>query len=206
MIQNIIFDLGGVLLNLDMEKTRSAFLNLGMRNFDALYSQSKQSGLFDLFDCGKISEQEFRFALKKQLPEQVRDEEIDFAWNAMLLDLPAERLDLLSSLGKKYRLFLLSNTNEIHVSAFSKYLNSTFGIIDFSPYFENWYYSCRIGKRKPNADAFEQVLQENNLHPSETLFIDDSIQHVEGANKIGIKGIFLAPGKTILDLQSENVF
>jgi len=206
MIRNIIFDLGGVLLNLDMEKTRKSFHELGMINFEEHFTQAKQSGIFDAFDCGKISENEFRSALKKHLPEAVNDVEIDFAWNAMLLDLPKERLELLQSLGKKYRLFLLSNTNEIHVAAFSKYLQATFGMSDFSSYFENWYYSCRIGKRKPNADAFEHVLSENNLIASETIFIDDSFQHVEGAKKIGIKGIFLSPEKTILDLKNENVF
>lgn len=196
MIRNIIFDLGGVLLNLDMKKTRDAFIELGMPDFDEHFTQAKQSGMFDLFDCGKISPGEFRAELKKYLPE-ASDEKIDRAWNAMLQDLPPERLELLKLLSQKYRLFLLSNTNEIHVAAFSAYLERTFGFSDFADYFEQWYYSCRIGKRKPGAEIFEFVLAENKLLPEETLFIDDSPQHVEGAIRTGIKGILLEQGKTI---------
>jgi HAD superfamily hydrolase (TIGR01509 family) len=206
MIKNIIFDLGGVLLNLEMEKTRNAFISLGMENFDQHFTQAKQAGAFDLFDCGKISPDEFRRELKKHLPQNTSDESIDHAWNAMLKDLPAERLKLLRNLSKKYRLFLLSNTNEIHITAFSTYLKKTFGFSDFSDYFENHYYSCRIGMRKPNADIFEFVLRENNLNAAETVFIDDSIQHVKGAEKVGITGLFLSPQKTILDLFPEGEF
>ncbi len=179
-------------------------MNLGMKDFDGHYTQAKQTGAFDLFDCGKISADEFRAELKKHLPEKVSDGEIDHAWNAMLKDLPSERLELLKRLAKKYRLFLLSNTNEIHITAFSDYLKGQFGFSDFSDYFENHYYSCRIGMRKPNADIFEFVLRENKLMATETLFIDDSIQHVEGANKLGINGLFLPPGKTVLDLFHGN--
>lgn len=140
MIKNIIFDLGGVLLNLDIRKTQNAFIELGMVEFKAHYTQAKQSGLFDLFDCGKITANEFRTELKKHLPLSVTDKQIDFAWNAMLLDLPLIRLELLQNLSKKYRLFLLSNTNEIHVHAFSSYLKKITGKSNFSSYFENWYY------------------------------------------------------------------
>jgi epoxide hydrolase-like predicted phosphatase len=206
MIKNIIFDLGGVLLNLDPEKTSKAFCDLGMQDFDRHYSQAKQSGAFDDFDCGRISPDEFRSVLKKQLPETVTDEQVDEAWNAMLLDLPVERLELLEKLGKKYRLFLLSNTNEIHVSSFSTYLEKTFGKKDFSDYFEQWYYSCRIGMRKPDAEIFEFVLRENKLNAEETIFIDDSSQHVEGAKKAGIRGILLEKGKTILELFEDLKF
>lgn len=158
MIKNIIFDLGGVLLNLDIRKTQNAFIELGMVEFKAHYTHAKQSGLFDLFDCGKITANEFRAELKKHLPLSVTDKQIDFAWNAMLLDLPLIRLELLQNLSKKYRLFLLSNTNEIHVHAFSSYLKKITGKSNFSSYFENWYYSCNIGMRKPNADIFEYAL------------------------------------------------
>ncbi|HET6992090.1 MAG TPA: HAD family phosphatase [Bacteroidia bacterium] len=204
MIRNIIFDLGGVLLNLGMEKTSRAFRDLGMKDFDAHFTQAKQSGVFDAFDCGKISPAEFRSSLKKHLPETVTDGQIDFAWNAMLLDLPPERLELLQSLGKKYRLFLLSNTNEIHVAAFSAYLENTFGKSDFSDYFEKWYYSCRIGMRKPNAEIFDFVLRENKLEANETLFIDDSPQHLTGANLCGINSLLLNPGENIISLLEKE--
>ncbi len=197
MIRNIIFDLGGVILNLDPAATLKAFEELGAADFEKQYTTIRQTGCFDDFDCGRISEKEFRDHLKKLLPEQTSDETIDKAWNAMLLDLPKERLELLKSLGKKYRLFLLSNTNEIHVTAFSAYLQKQFGFSDFSDYFERWYYSCRIGKRKPDAEAFQYVLNENGLVAEETFFIDDSPQHIEGAKKIGIIAYLLPAGKDI---------
>lgn len=197
MIKNIIFDLGGVILNLDPMATQQAFEKLGLADFEKHYSTIRQTGCFDDFDRGKISEKEFRDHLKKFLPATVTDETIDHAWNAMLLDLPKERLALLEAMGKKYRLFLLSNTNEIHVTAFSAYLQKTYGFGDFSSYFERWYYSCRIGKRKPDAEAFQYVLDENGLKAEETFFIDDSPQHVEGAKKIGIKSYLLPAGKDI---------
>lgn len=204
MIRNIIFDLGGVLLNLDMEKTRRAFIELGMENFDEHFTQAKQTGAFDLFDCGKISPADFRDELKKHLPKEVGDEAIDRAWNAMLLDLPVERLELLKRLSKKYRLFLLSNTNEIHITAFSAYLKNTFGFSDFSDYFEKHYYSCRIGLRKPNADIFEFVLRENGLNADETIFIDDSSQHVIGAKACGIQSFLLQPQEDVIQLLERN--
>ena len=198
MIRNIIFDLGGVLINLDAGATSKAFRELGMADFDQQFSFAKQSGLFDDFDRGKISPEEFRNSLRKFLPPGTTDNAIDDAWNAMLLDVPPRRLHLLESLGKNYRLFLLSNTNEIHVAAFSRALEKTFGFRDFSGYFEKWYYSCRIGMRKPDREIFDFVLQENNLDPQQTLFIDDSKQHVEGARKSGIDATLLPPGEDIL--------
>ncbi|HEU4717313.1 MAG TPA: HAD family phosphatase [Bacteroidia bacterium] len=206
MLRNIIFDLGGVIINLDPAATEQAFVRLGMTDFSSQYSTAKQSGLFDDFDKGKISPEAFRTELKKYFPAPVTGRAIDEAWNAMLLDVPPERLELLAHLGKRYRLFLLSNTNEIHVAAFSAYLQREYGFSDFSGFFEKWYYSCRMGMRKPDREIFLRVLDENKLDPAETLFIDDSMQHVKGAAETGISSLWLAPGKTILDLVREKVF
>jgi putative hydrolase of the HAD superfamily len=192
--------LGGVLLNLDMNRTRKGFEKLGMKDFNEHYNHGKQTGVFDWFESGKISAHEFRNELKKHLPPSITDLEIDAAWNAMLLDLPMERLDLLKSLSKNYRLFLLSNTNEIHFKAFSKYLKTTFGFSDFSGFFEQQYFSHLTGMRKPNAEIFELVLTENKLIANETLFIDDSLHHVEGSKKVGITGLHLQKGETVMDL------
>lgn len=200
MIRNIIFDLGGVIINLDMPATARAFRALGMTDFDTHYTQAKQSGLFDAFDKGEISPQAFRDGLKPHLPANTSDAQINEAWNAMLLDIPVKRLEELSELKKKYRLFLLSNTNEIHVTAFSAYMQRSFGFSDFSDYFESAYYSCRIGKRKPDTEIFDFVLNENKLIASETIFIDDSVQHVEGARLTGIRAELLKPGEEFRDL------
>ncbi|HTF03127.1 MAG TPA: HAD family phosphatase [Bacteroidia bacterium] len=201
--KNIIFDLGGVIINLDMNRTRDAFVALGIKDFDSIYTQAQQNNLFDNFDKGNISAADFRNELRKHIPSPVSDEQIDAAWDAMLLDVPAAKLELLNQLKGRYRLFLLSNTNEIHVKNFSAALEQHYGFSDFSPFFEKWYYSCNIGMRKPDAEIFQHVLDENNLRAEETVFIDDSIQHIHGAEACGIKTLFLEPPKTLHELLEE---
>lgn len=196
-IKNIIFDLGGVIINLDHGATRSAFIGLGMSDFDNIYSQAQQSGFFDAFDKGIISPEEFRNEIRKHIPRVVTNEEIDSAWNAMLLDVPSGKIELLSNLKNKYNTFLLSNTNRIHVQSFSSELQRVYGTPDFTPYFKRWYYSCDIRMRKPDVEIFEHVLNENSLQAEETLFIDDSIQHIRGAEKCGLKTLFLEKGKSL---------
>lgn len=198
-IKNIIFDLGGVILNIDYDLTSKAFKKLGIKDFDKLYSQAKQNNLFNNLETGKIDPEEFRTTLKKYIPKAT-DQEIDFAWNAMLLDLPKERIKLLWEVKENYRIFLLSNTNAIHVKAFTKYVDQLYGENLFDDIFENHYYSNEIGFRKPNADAFQFVLSSNNLKAEETLFIDDSKQHIDGANKTGLNSFLLDNNKDITSL------
>lgn len=198
-IKNIIFDLGGVILNIDYNKTANAFKRIGVTNFDDIYSQAKQGQVFDKLETGELTSVEFREYIKEIVPS-LQCSDIDKAWNAMLLDLPAQRIDLLKKLKKKYRLFLLSNTNEIHIEAFQKIIQSSYGENIFDVIFEHQYYSSEMGMRKPNSDCFQFVLEENSLDPSETLFIDDSIQHVEGARKLKIKAYHLITGEDITEL------
>ena len=203
-VKNIIFDLGGVILNIDYGQTANAFKKIGVANFDEIYSQAKQVQVFDKLETGELTPDEFREYMKEIVPSlQLSD--IDKAWNAMLLDLPASRIDLLKKLKKKYRLFLLSNTNEIHVKCFRKIIDSSYGENIFDAIFENQYYSSEIGMRKPNPECFQYVLEKNGMEPSETLFIDDSIQHVEGARKLKINAYHLMPGEDITRLFLDKV-
>ncbi|MGZ4034188.1 MAG: HAD family hydrolase [Bacteroidia bacterium] len=196
--KNIIFDLGNVILNIDYLLATKAFKELGLNSFETQFSQAQQQVLFDSYEKGQISSLQFRNELKVYCKKDTTDQEIDSAWNAMLLDLPPERLDLLNRLKKTHRIFLLSNTNEIHINAFHIYLQKTFKIADLSAYFEKVYLSYKIGMRKPDAEIFEFILKENNLDPQETIFIDDSIQHIEGAKKLGIEAYWL-------DVKKENI-
>ncbi|HEY6162700.1 MAG TPA: HAD family phosphatase [Bacteroidia bacterium] len=199
-VRNIIFDLGGVLLNLDFGLTEKAFLDLGLPDLNAIYSHAQQTGLFDDFEKGNISPGEFRMQMKKFIGLNVSDEAIDSAWNAMLLDLPLGRVEVLQRVKKTHRIFLLSNTNEIHYSAYSGYLKKAHGFPDLSHIFEREYLSYKMGMRKPDAEIFERVLEENKLRKEETLFIDDTIRHIEGARRVGIHALHLEKGKTILDI------
>lgn len=199
--KNIIFDFGGVILNIDYTLTSSAFKKLGIKDFDSFYSKASQNDLFDNLETGSISPTELISALKKHLPETTTDTEILSAWNAMLLDLPKERLDLLLKLKESHTTFLLSNTNTIHIDAFQKYIKEKFGSENLNPYFQKVYFSSSIGMRKPNSDIFLFVLKENNLKAEETLFIDDSPQHVEGAREAGLHAYHLDVTKeSILDI------
>ena len=199
-IKNIIFDFGGVILNIDYKLTENAFAKLGLKDFYRIYSQATQQELFDVFEKGLISPAEFRTQIRKFIDANVSDEQIDKAWDSMLLDLPEERVALLDKLKTKYKLFLLSNTNEIHFANFSAYMKNKFKRDLFSDLFDKIYVSHKVHLRKPDAEIFELVLNENNLKREETIFIDDSIQHIEGARKVGLNAIFLEKGKTILDL------
>lgn len=198
--KNIIFDLGGVILNIDYSLLVKAFGKLGIENFDELYSQAHQNKSFDEYEKGQISSAEFREKIRKLCNKNLDDASIDHAWNAMLLDLPEERLTLLATFKKTHRTFLLSNTNEIHMQAINKYLQQTYKIPDLSGYFEKMYLSYEVDMRKPDAEIFELVLSENKLDPTETLFIDDSIQHIETAKRLGIHTHWLQKGGDIKGL------
>lgn len=201
-VKNIIFDLGGVILNIDYLKTEKAFKNLGILNFDEIYSQAKQTNLFNDLETGKIGENEFCEKLNSLTDSNFSNKEIIECWNAMLLDLPKERIELLNNLKSKFRIFLLSNTNEIHLKAFNKTIKDNYKPNLFNELFENHYFSHSLKMRKPHPETFTKVLELNNLKASETFFIDDSIQHIEGANKAGLKTYFLTPDEDILSLFS----
>lgn len=187
-INTIIFDLGGVLFDIDYKLTREAFRKLGSTaDFDTIYSQQKQAGVFDEFEKGNISPAQFREELRKWLPGTVTDKQIDKAWNALLIGFPPEKAQLLNKLKKKYNLFLLSNTNEIHLPEVRNMIGKVDAPGAFGNIFIKEYYSCRMGLRKPNKLIYERVVIENNLNPSATLFVDDLIQNIEGAKLTGLK-------------------
>lgn len=203
-IKNIIFDLGGVIINLDIPRTIAEFNKLAPQSFEKIYNQLQQSPVFDRFDKGTINEADFFAELKKSLNANISNEQMLYAWNAMLLDFPLHRLELLKQLKTNYRLFLLSNTNETHIKALESILFIQHGYKNLEPFFEKVYYSCHIGMRKPDQEIFELVLNANNLDNDETIFIDDSPQHLEGAKNAGIKGCYyLTKGKDVSNLISE---
>ena len=205
-VQSIIFDLGAVILNIDYQLTKIAFEKLGIDHFDKLFSKATQSSLFDRFEKGGLGEAAFRDELNTTAGTTLTDEQIDGAWNSMLLNLPENRLKLLEQLSKTYPLFLLSNTNSIHIRAFTAYIDKAYGMDRFSKNFKKIYFSNEIGMRKPDAEIFLHVINEQGLTPSATLFIDDSPQHIEGAKKCGINAYHLRSEQDICDLFGfENI-
>ena len=201
-IRHIIFDLGGVILNIDYQLTEKAFIEAGITNFAELYSQLRQTDLFDKFEVGAMSATDFVAELQKAAPNNISEAQVLNAWNAMILEYPLRRLQILQQLRLYYDLFLLSNTNEVHEKTFNDVLMENHGIPNIGVFFDKVYLSHRVGLRKPMPEIFKRVLDENGLKPEDTLFIDDSPQHIATAKELGIQTIFLEKGMTIED----NVF
>lgn len=203
-VKNIIFDLGGVLINLNYQLTRKAFEDLGVEDFDAFYTQHAANPLFENLEVGAIEPEAFYEALREATGLTLSNDQLETAWNAMLLDFPAERLQWLDQIKNKYNIYLFSNTNAIHYKAFTSIYAQTAPLIglntDFNHFFKTAYYSHTLGQRKPELAAFEAVIQDAKLDPAQTLFIDDTISNIEGAQKAGLRTIFLSGGLTVQDV------
>lgn len=199
-VKNIIFDLGGVILRIDYNLTATAFKNLGAADFDDIYSQARQNELFDRLEKGQISAGGFADEVRRMFRSKWSDAAIFDAWNAMLIDLPPDRIALLRKLSEKFRLFLLSNTNELHLAGCKAIFRSVLGREDLSPIFVREYYSHLLGMRKPDREVFDHILHEQGLQGEETLFIDDSIQHVEGGRRAGLFAHHLEAGQSIVSV------
>lgn len=186
-IANIIFDLGGVILNLSTSNTVEEFAKLANTSAQEVSARLMEARQFHEYEKGRLTDADFRDSVRQLLKINATDSQIDLCWNAMLLDIPANRLALLQKLRRKYRLFLLSNTNEIHLTRFSQILQETANGNDFDHYFEVAYYSHRLKMRKPDREIYEFVLSQNNLEAAATIFLDDNLANLEGARMCGIQ-------------------
>ncbi len=186
----VIFDLGGVIINLDYNLTIRSFEELGMKNFNEVYSQLAQSTLFDDYETGRISSQHFVNKLLDHVPPGTSPNRIVAAWNAMILDVPKDKPALLKTLHAQTPIFLLSNTNEIHMQKVHRaWSNSSEEALQ--DHFSKVYLSFQMGMRKPDVEIFHKVCEEQDLVPERTLFIDDSPQHIEGAKLAGLQTFLL---------------
>ena len=202
-VKAIIFDLGAVILNINYQNTIDEFKKLGVKNPNSFYSKKTQTHLFNQIETGKISQKEFLLQLQKETSD-ASIQQVKNAWNAMLLDLPEERIKLLKSLNQNYAIFLLSNTNALHICEFKKKLGDN-EYTEFYNLFDKVYYSHKIGFRKPQAEAFTIILNQNKLAAHEVLFIDDSPQHIEGAKKLGIQAYHLQDNEEVTTLFPDIV-
>ena len=201
-IRNIIFDLGGVLLNIDPKKTIDAFGKLGMEQLVGDKGLSYDHEIFYLMEQGKITSDEFRQGVLELLPTQVSFQEIDDAWTAMLLDFPPIRVKLLKNLRKDFKIYLFSNTNAIHVEKFHSNFRNQHGF-EVSTLFDKDFYSNEIGYRKPSSEAYQETIRLSGINPEKSLFIDDSFQNVESAIASGLKGFWLEPGQKVEEIFQE---
>ncbi len=199
-IENIIFDLGGVLLDIDYNLTRIAFEKLGVVHFDKMYSQANADKLFQKLETGDISEDKFYKEINRSTGLHLSENEIRDAWNAMLLSFREESLTFLDHIRDRYKIYLLSNTNNIHLKSFYEIYHQKERKKSFEQYFDKAFYSFEIGLRKPEAVCYEWVLKDLKIEPEKTLFIDDSINNIEGAKIVGLQTEHLTAGKKIENL------
>ena len=185
-LRNIVFDFGGVLVDLDFKRSFSAFRSAGFFDIEERLNAAKRDQIFDLYENGEISTARFRNEVRKHLSYSLFDKDIDYMWNEMLVGIPSYKLDLILHLKKRYRIYLLSNTNELHwnyaCDCLFKYKGYT--IKDF---FIKPYLSYEMHKVKPNAPIYEEMLSDAGMEAEETLFIDDLEVNCKGAAALGIQ-------------------
>lgn len=198
MINTIIFDFGDVFINLDKNASLNALKKLGLPSWNAEIDQINQK-----FEKGKLTEVQFMIEIKKLIPN-ASIEDIRAAWNAVLLDFPLKRLEFLERLSDKYRLFLLSNTDEIHIAKFEHKQGATFAR-EFYRCFEKVYFSFEIGYRKPEREAFNYIINKHDLSVKRTLFIDDKKENTDIAASLGMHVWNLQVGQEdVTDLFSKK--
>lgn len=184
-IKNLLVDFGGVLINLDRQRCIDNFRKLGLPDIEKQLGLYAQNGFFMQHERGEISSAEFRDEIRKQIDKPVTDAQIDIAWNSFLMDIPTYKLDLLLKLREKYVVYLLSNTNDIH---WNWACENVFPYRGFraEDYFEKIYLSYKMKMAKPDAEIFRAVLEDANIEPKETFFIDDSPANCETARLLGL--------------------
>lgn len=186
-IKNIIFDLGGVLLNIDFNKTKKAFEKLGVKDFDSFYTKETANPIFESLETGNISNEDFYAALQRHCNPGTNFTQIQQAWNEILVDFRKESIAHLSILKEKYNLYLLSNTNSIHHAEFTEIFKRESGGQIFDSHFTKAYYSHQMQKRKPYTETYLYVLNDAGIKAGETIFIDDAIANIEGAIQAGLQ-------------------
>jgi len=205
IVKNLVFDLGGVILDLAVPETILGFSRLSGMPADQVMELFRRSEEFLAFERGDIGEGEFRDFVRQLYKISASDQQLDDCWNAMLLSIPTRKLELLTSLKKQYTTYLLSNTNTIHLDFINRMIiPSMAGVVSLDDYFHKTYYSHLMGKRKPEPEIFLQVLEENGLNAAETLFLDDNSDNVAGARAVGMQAVFVNTPDFILDYFHEK--
>lgn len=202
-IKNIIFDFGGVIHDIRYENVSEAFVRHGITNLGTFYSKDFQTEEMDLFEKGLLSPAQYRDYIRRATGRNLSDADIDDIVNAILIDVPAERVELLERIRNHYHTYLFSNTNQINYDCFTAKLQKKFGFDIFERCFDAAYFSHFMHCRKPSPEGFRLIIAEQHLDPAETLFIDDIAKNLDGARAVGIHGLHLASG-TILDLFDQE--
>lgn len=191
LLKNIIFDLGNVILNIDTKLSEIEFSKHGLYNFEELYSLASQYEIFDRLETGNINNENFFNEFRQITNINLSNEIITCCWNALIMDFPNSRIELLKKLKVRYRTFILSNTNKIHYDFYTKILQAQHNLNGLENLVEKAYFSHEIGLKKPFDNIYNYVLNSSNILASETLFIDDNYDNISAAEKLGFNTIWL---------------
>lgn len=204
MIKNLIFDFGGVLYDIRYQNIPEAFSRCGLADFESIYSKQQQNEVMDQYEEGLISTDQFRAYIRSLTTAQLTDQQIDDCWNSIMIRFPEAHETVLRRAAQQYDLYLFSNTNQLNYEQFRAELYAQFGFDLFDKYFRKCYFSQLLHIRKPKVEGFRRILEENELNPAETLFIDDSPQHLVGAAQCGLQTFHLKDGMDVGDLFDEK--
>jgi glucose-1-phosphatase len=185
-IETIIFDFGGVIIDIDPELTMKEFGKLGARKLDAEHMNEFVTNIIRKFEKGILTPESFRRRASEFLGIKVSDQEFDDAWNALLYDIPQKRIKAIEDAKKHYQIFLLSNSNEIHYDLYVRDLQLRFGYHEFDELFDKSYFSFDMHLAKPDSLVYYFILNQHDLDPSKTLFIDDNKENIIPAQKLGM--------------------
>lgn len=198
--KNLIFDLGGVILNIDFDLTVKAFENIGIKNIKNIYEGMKQSDIFDNLEKGLLSKNDFINSIIDFSGMKLSESDVLRAFNALLLDFPKERVETIANLKSTHRIFLLSNTNAIHYEEYNRDFENQFGM-PIDNLFHKAYFSHETGIRKPDRQAFKMIINENGLKENETLFIDDAAININAASNMGIHTLHVKQNTSFFDYE-----
>ncbi|TSA33213.1 MAG: HAD family phosphatase [Porphyromonadaceae bacterium] len=202
-IKNIVFDLGGVLMNIDFKRTFDAFEIIGFHGAEQAFHDPDINRLCMDFETGVYCSIEMRRKFREMTGFKCTDIQFDKAWNALLIDFPPERIMRVQQLAKKYKTYLLSNTNPIHAKHFNAELDKHFGIESMDHLLDKAWYSYNLGMRKPDERIYHKVLKASRLDPAETLYVDDYESNVRIAESIGLHGIYITDQFTIMEALAD---
>jgi putative hydrolase of the HAD superfamily len=201
-IKNLLFDFGGVIIDIDYNRVKKAFEDLGMLDVRAFYQHDDHSRLVEDFEKGLITEDQFRNAVISEMPGTISYQDFDNAWNRILLTVPPKRVEMLEQLQEKYNLYLLSNTNIIHYRKYTDDFRKEYGR-SLNSFFKKAYYSHEILLRKPDPEIFNFVLNDAGIKAAETLFVDDSEPNIEAAEQVGLKTLYKPQHNEVADYFTE---
>ncbi|WP_435355619.1 HAD family hydrolase [Emticicia sp. SJ17W-69] len=201
----VIFDFGNVIINIELKRIYQAFAQFTSKSEAYIEKQITDNQLFRRYESGQFTDDEFREIIRQTLGFPLSDIEVDKAWNAILLDIPTERIALIKKIRQNYPVYLLSNTNNIHIKASNDYLRKAHNISHLDQLFDQLFLSYEMGMWKPDAEIYHYVLKKLKLQPHEVLFLDDNQKNIESANAIGIQTILVEPPTSILEY-CKNIF